>query len=196
MAENKITFGLSQLHVAFMTSTEGPPVWGTPIPVPGAVSLGQTAEGSLDEFYADDILYYTSVSNNGYSLAAVVANWPAAVQEKMFGFTKDPSGMLVEYSDVLPQPFALMAETQGSTTPIRIIYYNCKSERPSTDYETKSATITPKTQAATFRAAPLLIKIDDEEKPLVRAQLLKADATDDAAWADFFKSVKLPEGAA
>lgn len=39
----------------------------TPKAIPGAVSISLDAEGDSSPFYADGIVYFRSVSNNGYS---------------------------------------------------------------------------------------------------------------------------------
>ena len=57
---NKVTFGLSNVHIWPITSTDdtGKPTYGTVFAQPGATEMSFDAEGSSDPFYADDGIYY------------------------------------------------------------------------------------------------------------------------------------------
>ena len=65
---NKVKFGLKNVHVFPITDDkETGVVFGEVIKVPGAVNLSLDAEGDSNEFYADDVIYWSEFSNNGYS---------------------------------------------------------------------------------------------------------------------------------
>ena len=66
--KNRVKFGLRNCHYAKATLGEdGKVTFGTPVAMPGAVSLSLDAEGDNDPFYADDTVYYMVSNNNGYS---------------------------------------------------------------------------------------------------------------------------------
>ena len=66
MAENKVRFGLKNVYYAKLTegSTNS---FATPVAVPGAVSMTLDSNVANGTFYADNISYYTTFSNNGYT---------------------------------------------------------------------------------------------------------------------------------
>ena len=68
MADNgKVRFGLSKLYYAVLT--EGATnAWATPVAIPGAVSMDLENNGTDNTFYADNVAYYKSSANNGYTV--------------------------------------------------------------------------------------------------------------------------------
>ena len=60
--ENKVQFGLEKVHYAVL---EGG-AYGTPVPIPGAVNLSLNPVGEMEKFYADNVVYYVSNTNDGY----------------------------------------------------------------------------------------------------------------------------------
>ena len=190
--QNKVTFGLDEAHVAFFTGTDEAPAWAAPIKLPGAVSLGQAPAGSDNTLYADNMPYYVSFSNNGYTLTYTGVNIPNEIAGPMFGLVQDDNGLIVEYSDALPQEFALLVQTRGDVSDIRIVYYRCKAARPSTDYETVGESVAPKTQAISIAVTPVNIEVGGEKKPAVMGKLFSNEAVGDT-FKDFFDAVLLPD---
>lgn len=78
MSQNKITFGLEKVHIAFLTD-ETTPTWDTPIHIPGAVSFTPEPQGNENKFYADNGTYFVYTPNNGYSAELSVALVPDEV---------------------------------------------------------------------------------------------------------------------
>ncbi|PEW54146.1 phage tail protein, partial [Bacillus cereus] len=66
MNENKVTFGLKNVHYVPFDIKDFLVTFGTPIPLPGGVELTFEPRGDLIEFYADDMLYYAASNNQGY----------------------------------------------------------------------------------------------------------------------------------
>ena len=61
---DKVKFNIHNVHYSVMDSSSGK--YGTPVPIPGAVKFALEPKGDVSPFYADGILYYNSVNNNGY----------------------------------------------------------------------------------------------------------------------------------
>ena len=81
---NKIKYNLKNVHAAIMTHTEdGGYSYETPVPIPGAVNLSLDAEGDTSPFYADGVVYFRAVSNNGYSGDLEIALVPDWFREKI-----------------------------------------------------------------------------------------------------------------
>ena len=93
---NKVKFGLSNVHIAKITEKDGEITYGTPFKMPGAKSLTADPEGDITKFYADNIVYYISNSNQGYSGDLEVAMLVEEFLTQILGQTKDKNGALMQ----------------------------------------------------------------------------------------------------
>ncbi len=65
--KNKVKFNICNVHYALITVDEdGEVTFGTPVAMPGAVSLSLEPNGEPSNFYADGYAYYTISNNMGY----------------------------------------------------------------------------------------------------------------------------------
>ena len=94
---NKVKFGLKNCHYALATldSETGTVTFGTPVAIPGAVNLSLDPEGDTEPFYADDMVYYTTVANNGYSGDLEIALIPDSFRKDVLKETEDTNGCLL-----------------------------------------------------------------------------------------------------
>ena len=60
---NKVQFGLKNVHFFPLTGAD---TYGAAVAIPGGVNINLAARGESTEFYADNVVYYASVANNGY----------------------------------------------------------------------------------------------------------------------------------
>jgi len=188
MSQNKVTFGLERVHIAFFDdSNPEQPAWKTPIPIPGAVRWTPTAVGEATNFYADNTLYFSYTANNGYTGELELANVPDAVLAEMLGWEIDENGALIEVSDAIPKHFALMAQVQGDKRNRRFVYYDCVASRPAKERQTKAESITPATDVLNLTISP--IEIDG--KMIVRGEMELSD-TNATAYNGFFSAVYTP----
>ena len=73
--ENRVVFGLKNLHYSIITEgVDGTYTYATPVAIAGLTSLELSTKGAQEDFYADDVLYYTTVTNQGYDAKLTVAN--------------------------------------------------------------------------------------------------------------------------
>lgn len=185
---NKVKYNLKNVYAAKLTETVKDGVttftYDTPKPIPGAVSISLDAEGETKAFYADGIVYFRSVTNNGYSGDLEIALIPEWFRTDILQEVLDDKGVLVEKSGLSDTvKFALLFEFDGDIRSIRHVLYYCTASRPSLESETKEDTIEPGTEK-------LSITADPRSDGLVKAR--SGDSTDEAAYDNWYKAVYLP----
>ncbi|MCH4007724.1 MAG: phage tail protein [Eubacterium sp.] len=185
---NKVKYNLKNVYAAKLTETVKDGVttftYDTPKPIPGAVSISLDAEGETKAFYADGIVYFRSVTNNGYSGDLEIALIPEWFRTDILQEVLDDKGVLVEKSGLSDTvKFALLFEFDGDIRSIRHVLYYCTASRPSLESETKEDTIEPGTEK-------LSITADPRSDGLVKAR--SGDTTDAAAYDNWYKAVYLP----
>ena len=153
---DKVKFGIKNAHIFPIASMNaGIPTYGAPIDVPGAVSFSLNAQGDINKFYADNVVYYQSASNNGYEGDLEVALIPDAIFEQIFKYAKDANGVITENINVEYASFAMTFEEDGDATGTKFVLYNCTATRPSRNLNTIEDSKTPTTQTLTVSAIPL-----------------------------------------
>lgn len=179
---NKIKYGIKNATIFPATiAADGSATYGTAIPVPGSVSLSLDQHGETNIFWADNIAYYTGVSNNGYEGDWEVAKLPDAVLTEILGFIDDTNGVLIEDANAPVKHFAFAFQFEGDAHARRHILYNCTMNRPSVASATKEEGIEPQTETVTITATSIYNATLD--KDIVKASATQADsATQYAAW--------------
>lgn len=154
--KNKVQFSLKDVHYAPITKDEsGELSFGTPMPIPGAVSLALDRQGEEVKFIADGTVYYSSYTNEGYSGTLIVALIPDDFRKTILKEVEDETDhVLVEYADVESQPFALLFGIEGDQRATRRVLYYCTVGVPGEDADGQNQK-NPKTEAMSITAAPL-----------------------------------------
>ena len=184
---NKVKYNLKNVHAAKLTRTEdGGYSYETPRAIPGAVSISLDAEGDTSPFYADGIVYFRSVSNNGYSGDLEIALIPEWFRTEILQEELDSKGVLIEKSNNAESTkFALLFEFDGDVNAIRHVMYKCTASRPSIESETKEDTIEPGTEKLTITADP-------RADGLVKART--GDEVDQTTYQNWYQSVYVSAG--
>ena len=182
---NKVKYNLKNVHAAVLTETkQGDETifsYGTPKAIPGAVSISLDAEGESSPFYADGIVYFRTVTNNGYSGDLEIALIPEWFRTEVLQEELDDKGVLVEKSNNAESTkFALLFEFDGDVNAIRHVLYKCTCSRPSIESETKEDTIEPGTEK-------LSITADPRSDGLVKART--GDDVDQATYNNWYSAV-------
>lgn len=158
MAENKVRFGLKNVHYAILTdgteSTNNS--WATPVAVKGAVSLTLDSNSSDGTFYADNVSYYKTFANNGYSGTLEMARISDAMLKDVWGMTLT-NGVLYEATGVQPKAFALLFQIEGDdNAELNVLYRVVPTSKPTAGSQTIEETTEPVTQSFDFEALPLV----------------------------------------
>ena len=155
MSENRVTFGLKNVHYATFTVTGGAITYDTPIRIPGAVNLSLEPRGDMSEFYADDMLYYSASNNQGYDGTLEIAEIIEQFAIDCLGEEKDSTNMVMtEKSTSVGKPYALMFEFDGDAKATRHVLYSCTASRPKIASSTKTNAKEPNTNELSFVASP------------------------------------------
>jgi phi13 family phage major tail protein len=154
--ENKVLFGLKNAHYALITEdVNGAYTYAAPVRFPGATALALTPKGEQADFFADNILYFTSSSNQGYDTTFTVANITEAFRKDVLGEELEATDkVLIEKSSAKPKKIALLFEFDGDVKATRHVLYNCSVARPAIGSSTKTTSTEPGTSELVLVAAP------------------------------------------
>ena len=152
--ENKVLFGIEKVHIAKLTETNGTISYDTPFPVKGAVGFSFDPEGEEIVFYADNVKYFVSNSNQGYKGDLEVAMTPEEFLEQILGQVKTDSGLMVETSEDVLSRFALLFQAEGDLKKRRFCFFDCTAGRPSRENKTKEQSVDVGTEKISITMNP------------------------------------------
>lgn len=156
--ENKVEYGLSNVHYAPYSIVNDEIVFETPIPIPGAVSMTSDPVGEASKFFADNVVYYVAKSNQGYEANLSIALIPQKFAIDALGEELDAEdGVMNELADSQGKPFALLFQFEGDQKATRHVLYNCTANRPSISGNTKEEGTEIAPSELTLTASPMKI---------------------------------------
>ena len=181
---NKVKYNLKNTHYALLSIAEdGTVSYGTPTPMPGAVSISLDANGEPENFYADGIAYYVINNNMGYDGDLELALIPESFRTEILKEELDDNGVLIENAQVELASFALLFEFSGDQKHIRHVLYNCAASRPSIEGKTNEENREVQTETLSIKATPL-------SSGMVKAKT--GNTTDATVYNDWYKAVYMP----
>ena len=182
---NKVKFGLRNCYYAKATmGASGDITFGTPVAMPGAVSLSLDPEGESENFYADDSVYFVVSTNNGYSGDLELALIPESFLKDIMHENEDTNGVIVENKDAQPEHFALLFDFTGDQKKIRHCMYYCTAQRAGIAGDTKEDKTEVKTEKLTIKSTPL-------PNGIVKAKT--GTNTTDSVYNSWFSRVYVPD---
>ena len=154
---NKVKFGLKNVHYALLQEGEdGAVTFAAPVRIPGAVNLSMEAQGDTSTFYADNLAYYVTSANDGYSGDLEIAVIPDSFRKDVLMEIEDETDkILVESVTAEPRHFALLFEFNGDQKAVRHVLYNCAATRPGLTGATTNKSKEPATEKISLTASPL-----------------------------------------
>ena len=182
--KNKVKFNICNVHYALITVDEdGEVTFGTPVAMPGAVSLSLEPNVEPSNFYADGYAYYTISNNMGYEGDLELAMVPESFRTDVLKESLDDNSVLVESANVETANFSLLFEFDGDVKKIRHVLYNCSAARPNIESATNEEEIEVQTETLAITAAPLA-------NGYVKART--GDSTTDTVYTGWYTSVYMP----
>lgn len=196
MPENKklVQFGLSDVHYSIHDAdTDSYGAWK---PISGAVSLNLSPEGSTDKHYADNVTYYTSTKNSGYSGSLTIFKPNDDFRQEVLGEILDATtGLLYEHTKALPKEVALRFKIDGNERDEITVLYNVTFSRPSGDNGTNEDSTTVKNYSLDFNAVGRDVTINGDTVNVIKATI-ENTAENKTKYAALVSKVVLPGTAA
>ena len=185
---NKVKYNLKNAHYALLTfGADGTPSFGTPVPMPGSVSISLDANGEPENFYADGVAYYVINNNMGYDGDLELALIPEGFRTDVLHETLDANGVLIEDANAELAAFALLFEFDGDKRHIRHVLYNCSASRPGIEGKTNEDVKEVQTETLTIKATPL---------PDGKVKAKTGNTTNANAYNGWYNAVYLPQATA
>lgn len=133
---NKVTFGLSNVHVGTWTESGGSVTLGTPMAVPGAVSWTPSQDSDQYTFYADNVAYWSNYTDGPIEGDLEMALFPDAFKTQFLGYATLTDGGLAQVKNATKPNIYLCGEIEGDTEKRRFIFYNGTCGAINREYNT------------------------------------------------------------
>ncbi len=196
---NKVVFGIEKVVVWPILSEDadtGTPTYGTKISVPGARSLSMDFQGDIEKYYADNVVYYQTLTQAGeYQGDLTIYNVPEAFLTQIMMQVKNHDGVIMENSEQEPREFAMAFEFSGDRNKMRHLLYKVKATKPAIGGSTVEENKEPEEQTLNLSATPRL------DNKMVRVKVAEGDAAYDDWYeepyeftADEYEAVQAPTG--
>lgn len=143
---NKVEFGISQLHVGTYTDTEGTVTLGTPYHQKGAVSFSPEEQSEQNNFYADNIIYWSGYSGGSIEGDLEVAMFDDAFKTQFLGYKALTNGGLANVKNASKPNVYIAFQVEGDAEARRVILYNCTLGAITREYATIEESKEPATE--------------------------------------------------
>lgn len=151
MAENKVVFGIRNVHFGTYTvGTTGTATLGSPFALPGTVNMTLEPDSEESVFWADDTKYYTSYSDNGFTGELENAYFPDAFKTQFMNYITLSDGGIAQIKGQKNKTVYMMFESEGDAEKRRGIIYNVELGQINREYSTTEDTQEPQTATLSF----------------------------------------------
>ena len=152
---NKVEFGISNLYVGTYTvGTTGSVTMGTPYHQAGAISFSPEQQSEANNFYADNVIYWSGYSGGTFEGDLEVAKFDDAFKTQFLGYIQKASdgGLAVVKNATKPKVY-IAFQVEGDAESRRIIMYNCSLGGITREYATEEDSIEPATETIAVTVA-------------------------------------------
>ena len=148
---NKVLFGVSKLHVGeYNVSTTGVVTLGTPYALPGTVNISIEADSEEQKFYADNMVYWSSYSDNGLSGEIENAFFPDDFKTRFMNYSQLSNGGIAQIKGKKTKPVYFAFQAEGDSESRRGIFYNVSLGQITREFSTTEDTTEPATATLPF----------------------------------------------
>ena len=153
---NKVEFGISNLYVGTYTvaATNGAVTMGTPYHQAGAVSFSPEEQSESNNFYADNVIYWSGYTGGTFEGDLEVAKFDDTFKTQFLGYVQKASdgGLAVVKNATKPKVY-IAFQVEGDSESRRIIMYNCSLGGITREYATEEESIEPATETIAVTVA-------------------------------------------
>ena len=152
---NKVEFGISNLYVGTYTvGTTGSVTMGTPYHQAGAISFSPEEQSESNNFYADNVIYWSGYSGGTFEGDLEVAKFDDTFKTQFLGYIQKASdgGLAVVKNATKPKVY-IAFQVEGDAESRRIIMYNCSLGGITREYATEEESIEPATETIAVTVA-------------------------------------------
>lgn len=123
--DNKVLYGFSEVHVGtYDVDSEGTVTMGDPYHQRGGVGFNPENQSEKNDFYADNIAYYTTYTSGSYEGDLTVAKFDDDFKEEFLGYVRTAQGGLAELKNAKKPNVYIAFQVEGDKEARRIILYN------------------------------------------------------------------------
>lgn len=145
---NKVLMGFSDLYIGTYTVGAGGTVtMGTPYHQAGAVGFSPSESSDRNDFYADNIAYYTTYGAAVIEGDLTVAMFDDAFKTQFLGYVATADGGLAQIKNPTKPNIYMCFAVQGDVEERRCIFYNGTLGEITREYNTIEDTVTPQTES-------------------------------------------------
>lgn len=151
---NKVEFGISNLYVGtYSVGTTGTVTMGTPYHQAGAVSFSPEEQSELNNFYADNVVYYASYNGGSFEGDLEVAKFDDTFKTQFLGYLSKADGGLALVKGATKPSVYIAFQVEGDAESRRIILYNCSLGGIVREYSTIEDAKEPATETIAVTVA-------------------------------------------
>lgn len=181
---NKVEFGISELHVGtYSVDSDDVVTLGEPYHQKGAVSFSPEEQSELNQFFADNIPYWSAYTGGSFEGDLEVAMFDDAFKIAFLGYKTLKDGGLAIVKNTTKPSVYIAFQVEGDDESRRVILYNAQFGGITREYATVEENVEPTTETC-----PVTVNGD-----LVSGVAMAAYKPGDAGYEDLFTSPAAPE---
>ena len=143
---NKVEFGISNLHIGTYTESNGTVTLGTPYHQKGAISFSPEEQSEQNNFYADNVIYWSGYSGGSLEGDLEVAMYDDEFKTQFLGYKTLTNGGIANVKGAMKPNVYIAFQVEGDAESRRVILYNCALGGITREYNTIEENKEPTTE--------------------------------------------------